>query len=99
MAHHRVWRFRPPSEREEEFARAYAADGAWAQLFRRGDGYVGTRLLRPTEPGGWWLTIDSWADRSAFDAFQARHGATYSELDRQLEGLAGDEEFVGAFDD
>jgi hypothetical protein len=99
MAHHRVWLFRPPGGREEEFRTAYSGDGLWADVFRHGRGYLGTRLLGPTEAGGWWMTIDSWTDEQAFDDFQAQHGPAYEELDRQLEGVAGEEKFVGAFDD
>jgi hypothetical protein len=29
-----------------EFEKAYGPDGDWARLFRRGDGYLGTELLR-----------------------------------------------------
>ena len=99
MAHHRVWLFRPPTGREKEFSDAYAADGAWATLFRRASGYIGTRLLRPAEPGGWWMTIDSWTDARAFEGFQSKHRDEYRALDWELEGIAGEESFVGAFDD
>ena len=99
MGHHRVWLFRPPSGREDEFERAYAPDGAWADVFRRAEGYVGTRLLRPAAPDGWWMTIDSWTDASAFESFQAGQGALYEALDRKLEPIAGEERFVDAFDD
>ena len=99
MAHHRVWLFRPPAGREEAFGTAYCADGAWAEVFRRGRGYLGTRLLRPAQAGGWWMTIDSWSDKQAFADFQARHRSAYDELDRKLEGVAGEERFVGGFDD
>jgi heme-degrading monooxygenase HmoA len=98
MAHMRVWKFRPPTNREEEFAAAYSADGAWAELFRTADGFLGTDLLRPAEPGGWWATIDRWQSEAAFSAFQAKQGAEYRRLDAELEGCAGKEEFVGAFE-
>lgn len=99
MAHHRVWLFRPDSGREEEFRDAYAGGGVWADLFQRSEGYRGTQLFRPAEPGGWWMTIDSWSDAAAFEAFQAQHRPEYESLDRRLEGVAGEERFVGAFDD
>jgi hypothetical protein len=76
VTHARIWKFRPPEGREQEFAEAYRGDGAWAQLFRIAPGYRGTRLLAPSETGGWWLTIDE-----------------------KLEGVAGEEEFVGAFEE
>ena len=97
MAHHRVWLFRAAPGRDEEFRRAYSGDGAWAKLFASGAGFLGTRLLRPDRADGLWMTIDSWADRHAYDEFQARSGDAYK-LDRKLEGLCAEERFVGAFD-
>lgn len=99
MAHLRVWKFRPPRNREEEFAAAYASDGVWARLFRTGAGFIGTQLLRPAEAGGWWMTVDRWESQAAFEAFQADRGEIYRELDAELEGCAGDEDFVGAFEE
>lgn len=99
MAHHRVWLFKPAPGRDEEFRQAYSGDGAWAHLFASGAGYLGTRLLRPNGEPGMWMTIDSWADRDAFERFQAQSGDAYRELDRELKGLCADERFVGAFDD
>jgi hypothetical protein len=33
-----LWRFRPLNDRDSEFERAYGPSGAWARLFRRGEG-------------------------------------------------------------
>jgi len=99
MTHHRIWKFHPPQGREEGFAAAYDGQGTWAELFSRTNGYRGTTLLRPAEPDGWWLTIDSWESVADFEAFQRDFGAEYRTLDAQLEGIAGQEEFVGAFED
>ena len=99
MTHHRIWKFRPPAGHEQEFAAAYARTGPWAALFRKAKGYRGTNLLRPIEPGGWWLTIDRWDREADFHAFQRNFGHQYRALDIQLEGVAGDEEFVGALED
>ena len=98
MTHHRVWKFRPPEGRESEFAAAYDDAGDWAQLFSRAPGFGGTSLLRPAEPGGWWLTIDRWDSSASFDAFNEVFGDEYRALDARLEGVAGQEEFVGAFE-
>ncbi|HEX6741723.1 MAG TPA: antibiotic biosynthesis monooxygenase family protein [Sphingomicrobium sp.] len=97
MTHLRIWKFRPQPGREEEFALAYGADGVWAALFARAPGYLGTTLCRPDEVGGWWLTIDRWSSAADFAAFGASHGEDYRALDAELEELAGEEEFVGAF--
>ena len=99
MTHVRVWKFRPPEGREEEFALAYGGDGVWAALFGKAAGYLGTNLYRPVQPGGGWLTIDRWASVGDFEAFGQVHGDEYRALDAKLEGVAGEEEFVGAFDE
>ena len=99
MTHFRVWKFKPAEGREGEFAKAYAGDGDWAPLFGKAPGFVGTLLLRPTETGGWWLTLDRWASEADFHAFQRDFGEEYCALDAELEGVAGDEEFVGAFEE
>ena len=99
MTHVRVWKFRPPTDLEEEFGLAYGADGPWAALFGKAGGYLGTTLYRPDEPGGWWLTIDRWNSASDFNAFGRANGEEYRRLDAELEGVAGEEEFVGAFEE
>ena len=95
----RLWKFRPPEGREAEFEAAYSGSGRWAELFRRAPGYRGTDLLRPREPGGWWLTIDRWDSIDHFERFQRDLGGDYRMLDEELEGLAGEEQFVGAFEE
>ena len=99
MTHVRAWKFRPPAGAVEEFASAYRSGGRWAELFRRADGYVGTKLLRPWQDGGWWMTLDRWESASAFAEFSRDFAAEYRALDAELEGLAGEEEFVGAFEE
>ena len=99
MTHVRVWRFRPPDGREHEFARAYDGDGAWAALFGKARGYMGSTLLRPEQQGGWWLTLDRWASLADFEPFGHDLGEEYRALDAELEGIAGEEEFVGAFEE
>ena len=99
MTHLRVWKFRPPADREDEFALAYGSDGVWATLFGRAQGYLGTTLYRPGEPGGWWMTFDRWNSARDFEAFQSDLGDDYRGLDAELEGVAGEEEYVGAFEE
>ncbi len=99
MTHARVWKFKPPAGREGEFERAYSGSGHWARLFEQAPGYRGTVLLRPGQAGEWWLTIDRWETEAHFEAFQDEFGVQYRGLDRELEGLAGEEVFVGAFEE
>jgi hypothetical protein len=99
MTHLRVWKFRPPDGREKEFAEAYSGHGRWSELFRRAPGYRDTLLLHPSEHGGWWLTVDRWAKKADFERFGHDFPAEYRALDAELEGVAGEEEFVGAFEE
>jgi hypothetical protein len=98
MTHHRIWKFRPSQGFEQEFAAAYNGEGAWATLFAKANGYCGTSLLKPVEPGGWWLTIDRWGSLRDFELFRQEFGVEYRALDDALEGIAGEEEYVGAFE-
>ena len=99
MTHVRIWTFRPPPGREQEFSAAYGSDGAWAALFAQAAGFRETRLLRPVEAGGWWMTIDRWNSVADFDAFQRDFGERYQSLDAELEGVAGEERFIGVFEE
>ncbi|MGH3145993.1 MAG: antibiotic biosynthesis monooxygenase family protein [Rubrobacter sp.] len=93
-----LWRFRPAMGQESEFERAYGPEGEWAHLFRRGDGYLGTELLRPSDDSGQYLTLDRWASRAAYEAFRARWSSEYRWLDRRLERLTEQEASLGTFE-
>jgi heme-degrading monooxygenase HmoA len=97
MTHLRIWKFRPPDDRIDEFAAAYSSNGLWAELFSKAKGYRGSTLLKPDQAGGCWMTIDRWDSLADFEAFGQAHGDEYRTLDAELEGVAGEEEFVGAF--
>jgi heme-degrading monooxygenase HmoA len=99
MTHLRIWKFRPPEGRLQDFAEAYAADGPWAVLFSKANGYRGSVLLRPEKGDGWWMTIDRWDSLADFEAFGRDFGEEYRALDVELESVAGEEEFVGAFEE
>jgi hypothetical protein len=99
MVHVRVWKFLPPEGREGEFEGAYSGSGRWAGLFGRAQGYRGTTLMKPAEPGGWWITLDRWNSVADFESFAHDFGKEYRALDAELEGVAGEEEFVGAFEE
>jgi heme-degrading monooxygenase HmoA len=60
-----------------DFERVYGPDGAWAEFFRGGDGYVGTELLRDVETLGRYLVVDRWDTREAYQAFVDAHRDEY----------------------
>ena len=96
MSHLRLWRFVVPEENEARFVAAYGPDGDWARLFREAVGFERVELWRGED--GSFVTADRWASRADFDRFQASLGPRYEALDAELEGLASDEIFIGAFD-
>lgn len=96
MSHLRLWRFEVAAEQEDRFVRAYRSDGDWARLFATAPGFVRTELWRDGD--GIYVTADYWKSVTDFEGFQASLGDEYRRLDAALEGVAGIETFLGAFD-
>ena len=96
MTHLKLWRFDVAMSNEQRFLAAYGPDGAWARLFATAPGFIRTELWRSSD--GSYLTADHWDSAEDFDRFQASSGEEYRRLDRELEGIAGAETFVGAFE-
>lgn len=94
-----IWEFQVRPGKEAEFERVYGPAGAWAQLFRRGEGYLRTELLRDREVWGRYLVLDYWDSAAHYDAFRAAHAADYSELDQRCEALTLRETRIGNFTD
>jgi heme-degrading monooxygenase HmoA len=81
---------------EQRFVAAYKSDGDWARLFGSAPGFIRTELWR--NANGDYLTADHWESLQAFEQFQQTQGDEYRRLDAELEGVAGVETFIGAFD-
>jgi len=96
MTHLRLWRFAVVPEKAARFVEAYGPDGDWVKLFSEADGFVRTELWRADD--GSFLTADHWASREDFARFQAEFADRYRTLDRELEGIAFEEIFIGAFE-
>ena len=96
MTHLRLWTFEVPAAYEERFVAAYESDGDWARLFATAPGFIRTELWRSGD--GLYMTADYWRSAADFEAFQANLGETYRQLDDELEGVSGIENFVGAFE-
>jgi heme-degrading monooxygenase HmoA len=92
-----VWEYRVPAASAAEFERRYGPDGDWAQLFRRGAGYLGTQLLRDAGEPGRYVTCDRWRRLADFAAFKATFGAQYAALDAQCDALTEEERALGQF--
>ena len=93
-----LWRFRPLPGRQIEFENAYGPAGDWAMLFYRGDGYLGTELLRHSDNPREYLTVDRWISRDAYETFREGFDSEYRQLDNRLEGLTEEETLLGTFE-
>ena len=96
MTHLRLWTFEVRAEAEDRFVAAYKSDGDWARLFGAAPGFIRTELWRGDD--GLYLTADYWRSAADFEKFQSELGESYRQLDAELEGVAGIETFVGAFE-
>ncbi len=93
-----VWEYEVRPGQVADFEALYGADGDWARLFRRADGYVETRLFHDTGQPMLYLTIDRWLSRAAYEAFLQTAGPAYAALDRRGDALTVRERHLGAFD-
>jgi heme-degrading monooxygenase HmoA len=69
--------FRYEVRNPEGFEAAYGPEGAWAQFFRQGAGFIGTELLRDVEEPGRYLVVDRWESADAYNTFLSEHNDEY----------------------
>ena len=93
-----VWEFRVRPGRDAEFESRYGPAGDWVHLFRLGEGYEGTALLRDVNDAGRYVVTDTWRDAASYEAFQQRHAEAYRTLDAECAALTLEERRVGAFE-
>ena len=86
-----IWKFTVAADRVPDFVHVYGPDGIWAELFRRAEGYISTRLVQDRDDKGVFVTIDSWTSQAAYTAFMEDFADAYAAIDRQCEALTEDE--------
>ena len=92
-----IWEFQVRPGMESRFEAVYDPDGAWAQLFRTGEGFGGTELHRDRKVSGRYITLDFWSSEEAYDRFRQLNAAGYQAFDRECEALTESEVEVGSF--
>ena len=90
-----IWEYQIKPEKQSEFEKIYAPQGAWAELFKKGSGYLGTELLRAEEHPQHYITIDRWDSEAEYKKFLAHWQSEYKALDKQCEGLTERESLRG----
>jgi len=90
-----IWEYEVKAARHAEFENIYSPNGAWAELFKKQAGFIGTELLRDEKDHQRYLTIDRWSSREDFESFRAKWKGEYEALDAQCEGLTERESLLG----
>jgi heme-degrading monooxygenase HmoA len=92
-----LWEFRVRPEEMAPFLRAYGPEGAWAQLFGKAAGYLGTDLLQDERDKLRFVTADRWNSAAAYEDFQWHHQAEYEALNRACQPWFESERRLGVF--
>ena len=86
-----IWEYRVKRGRQSEFEAIYSPEGAWAKLFRKDAGYLGTAFLRDTKDPQHYVTIDRWTSKEAYESFLHQRKKEYQTLDTDCEELTEQE--------
>lgn len=93
-----IWEYRVKPEHRAAFEEIYAADGAWAQLFNKETGYLGTELLRDPHDSCRYITIDRWKLSQDYETFLLHWEAEYTALDADCAGLTEQETLLSKWE-
>lgn len=93
-----MWEYQVRAEHVAEFEEIYSATGAWAKLFQRSKGFLGTELLTDAGHPYRYMTIDRWRSSQDYEVFFAAWKKEYEHLDLQCEGLTERETLLGRWE-
>lgn len=92
-----IWEFRINSRKLRAFERAYGPDGEWTRFFRKGEGYLGTELIRDSHEPDRYITLDHWKSRRHYETFKKQNRKMYKIIDTRCEALTTQECEIGQF--
>ena len=93
-----IWEYYVKAERIVEFEQIYHPEGAWAQLFKNEQGYLGTQFFSDEINPERYLTVDQWTSRNDYEMFRTKWEKEYEALDAQCEGLTKQEALLGEWE-
>ena len=93
-----IWEYHVKAEHSEEFEKIYRANGTWAGLFQKQNGYRGTELLRDRQNKERYLTVDRWVSLRDYESFLSQWNKEYEALDAHCEGLIEQETMLGTWE-
>jgi heme-degrading monooxygenase HmoA len=92
-----IWEYRVKWGKQSEFEAIYSPNGAWAKLFRKDAGYLGTTFLRDNKDPQRYVTIDRWTSKEAYENFLNQRATEYKALDADCEHLTEQEAALGTW--
>ena len=90
-----IWEYQVRADQIAGFEEIYSATGAWAKLFQKSKGYLGTELLSDERNPYRYITIDRWRSSWDYESFLAEWKSEYENLDAHYEGLTERETLLG----
>jgi heme-degrading monooxygenase HmoA len=93
-----IWEYQVKAEQLVAFEEIYASNGAWAELFKKEDGYISTELLHDSNKPQRYITIDRWTSLGDYESFRSQWKSEYARVDAQCEGLTEQETLLGRWE-
>ena len=93
-----IWKYVVDPQFLKAFEKSYGPSGAWVQLFKTGDGYLGTELMRLSGHPNVYLTIDKWESKDQYLNFYKLHQKQIDEIDQQGDTMTLSEEKLRWFE-
>ncbi len=90
-----IWEYQVEADSVAEFEKIYSSSGAWANLFKRAEGFLDTQLLRVENRPYRYITIDRWTSPGDYESFRLQWKSEYARLDAQCDGLTEQETLLG----
>ena len=92
-----LWKFAVKEGQETDFERVYGPEGDWVRLFGKGQGFVGTELLRSSDQPSEFVTADRWRSQGDFEKFRGHNLDAYKAVDEQCADFTHQETLLGMF--
>ena len=93
-----LWEYHVKADCIAEFEKIYAPNGEWAELFKKGKGFLGTRLIQSSDHPYLFVTVDQWESLNDYKAFLSQWKEEYEKLDRHCSELTERESCLGTFE-
>ncbi|MDA4844218.1 antibiotic biosynthesis monooxygenase family protein [Hoeflea poritis] len=91
------WEYKVEPHNAAAFEAFYGAQGKWAELFQRAQGYVRTELLRDPDDPTRYRTGDYWQSREDFLNFLRDFSEQYDALGTECTDLAVERTNAGVY--